>query len=118
MNDDNNLVSNDVEIGLGDGNLNEGANGSEQPTAQPQNTGCYLRWSRITKRVEVKEVNAGLLRSSIAASPTEDLQKSGPQIKLILNEVSGSAAPGEVLALMGPSGSGKVGQILSFFFNN
>jgi ABC-type multidrug transport system fused ATPase/permease subunit len=75
-----------------------------------QNAGCFLRWSRITKRVEVKEVNVGLLRSSIAAPPalSEDARKSGPQIKTILNEVSGSAVPGEVLALMGPSGSGKV----------
>jgi ABC-type multidrug transport system fused ATPase/permease subunit len=75
-----------------------------------QNAGCYLRWSRITKRVEVKEVNVGLLRSSIAAapSPSEDAKTSGSQIKTILNEVSGSAVPGEVLALMGPSGSGKV----------
>ena len=68
----------------------------------------------------MKEVNAGLLRSSIAApSPSEESRKSGPQIKTILNQVSGSAIPGEVLALMGPSGSGKVFyfiNIIIFFF--
>eukprot|EP00563_Minutocellus_polymorphus_P005000 CAMPEP_0181027536 /NCGR_PEP_ID=MMETSP1070-20121207/4214_1 /TAXON_ID=265543 /ORGANISM="Minutocellus polymorphus, Strain NH13" /LENGTH=701 /DNA_ID=CAMNT_0023104779 /DNA_START=205 /DNA_END=2310 /DNA_ORIENTATION=+ len=74
--------------------------------------GKFLRWTRITKEVEVKEANSGLLRGSIAApSPesAEDLKKAGTQtvIKTILNGVSGSAAPGEVLALMGPSGSGK-----------
>jgi ABC-type multidrug transport system fused ATPase/permease subunit len=84
------------------------------------NSGCCLRWNRIKKRVEVKEVNAGLLRSSIAAPPpSEESRKSGPQIKTILNQVSGSAIPGEVLALMGPSGSGKVFyyiNIIIFFF--
>lgn len=74
--------------------------------------GKFLRWTRITKEVEVKEANSGLLRGSIAApSPesAEDLKKAGTQSvkKTILNGVSGSAAPGEVLALMGPSGSGK-----------
>mmetsp|Transcript_11775 Transcript_11775/g.24842 ORF Transcript_11775/g.24842 Transcript_11775/m.24842 type:complete len:700 (+) Transcript_11775:188-2287(+) len=72
--------------------------------------GKYLRWSRITKEVEVKEVNSGLLRGSIAAPSQESSEvskKGGTQMKTILNGVSGSAAPGEVLALMGPSGSGK-----------
>jgi ABC-type multidrug transport system fused ATPase/permease subunit len=78
-----------------------------------KNSGCHLRWSRIKKSVEVREVNAGLLRSSIAAptaSQLKEIKKGGPQIKNILNEVSGSAAPGQILALMGPSGSGKVRQ--------
>ena len=73
-------------------------------------SGCHLRWCRIKKTVEVREVNAGLLRSSIGAptaSQINEIKKDGPQMKTILKEVSGSAAPGEILALMGPSGSGK-----------
>lgn len=74
--------------------------------------GKYLRWARITKEVEIKEGNSGLIRGSIATSTpesTEELKKKGTVTvkKTILNGVSGSAAPGEVLALMGPSGSGK-----------
>lgn len=71
-----------------------------------------LRWSRITKEVEVKEATSGLLRGSIAA-PSPDSRASFakrgvPSVKkTILNEVSGSAEPGSVMALMGPSGSGK-----------
>jgi len=87
------------------------------------NDGLFLRWSRITKSVTVKPENSGLLRGSIAA-PTqqsrEDFrtmmrnmssesrsERQRKQIKTILDEVSGYAAPGEVLAMMGPSGSGK-----------
>jgi ABC-type multidrug transport system ATPase subunit/ABC-type multidrug transport system permease subunit len=73
--------------------------------------GFYLRWSRLSKTVQVKEANSGLLRGSIAAptkSSKESLAtKTGPVLKIILDEVSGSAAPGEVVGLMGPSGSGK-----------
>jgi ABC-type multidrug transport system fused ATPase/permease subunit len=115
---------NDVEKGLRNvptpESSNEEVNEGDKSDMQAQNAGCYLRWNRITKRVEVKEVNAGLLRSSIAAPPpSEESRKSGPQIKTILNQVSGSAIPGEVLALMGPSGSGKVFyyiNIIIFFF--
>ena len=68
---------------------------------------CHLRWSRITKTVEVVEANSGLLNSSIS-SQTSTTAKKGPTQKTILNEVSGCANPGEIMALMGPSGSGKV----------
>mmetsp|Transcript_27897 Transcript_27897/g.32160 ORF Transcript_27897/g.32160 Transcript_27897/m.32160 type:complete len:678 (+) Transcript_27897:116-2149(+) len=67
---------------------------------------CHLRWSRITKTVEVVEANAGLLNSSISSN-TSTIAKKGPTLKTILNEVSGCANPGEIMALMGPSGSGK-----------
>jgi hypothetical protein len=79
------------------------------PTADPAKGGYFLRWSRIHKCVEVKEASSGILRSSIAATTTDSekpFQKSGPVHKTILLEASGCAAPGEVLALMGPSGSG------------
>lgn len=65
----------------------------------------YLRWSRLHKSVQIKEHNSGLIRSSIAAStpqPGSDLQKQqGNTPKVILDAVSGYAAPGEVLAMMG-----------------
>lgn len=73
--------------------------------------GCYLRWSGVTKSVKMVEDNSGLMRSSISERPKgtvkKDLKDSGNPMKIILNNVSGSASPGEILALMGPSGSGK-----------
>jgi hypothetical protein len=65
----------------------------------------FLRWSRISKTVAVKESNSGLLRTSIAAPTTptsrKSFPKSGTTEKTILDCVSGCAAPGEVLAMMG-----------------
>jgi ABC-type multidrug transport system fused ATPase/permease subunit len=79
--------------------------------------GLHLRWSRLVKSVEIREQNSGLLRGSISTpshQSNEDFKKAVTQTKTILNEVSGTASPGEVLALMGPSGSGKV----RIFFDN
>mmetsp|Transcript_41161 Transcript_41161/g.60945 ORF Transcript_41161/g.60945 Transcript_41161/m.60945 type:complete len:718 (-) Transcript_41161:45-2198(-) len=70
----------------------------------------FLRWSRLTKTVEVKEANSGLLRGSIAAPSDKTkkaIRKVGSITKTILTETSGCAEPGQVMALMGPSGSGK-----------
>lgn len=67
----------------------------------------HMRWSRVVKKVHVKEIAEGLMRGSISTT-TKSLRgstKSGPVIKTILDEVSGSAKPGEVLAMMGPSGA-------------
>ncbi|KAI2511875.1 ATP- binding [Fragilaria crotonensis] len=64
----------------------------------------------LIKKVQVKELSSGLLRGSIAsqtAGSRDSLSRACPVVKTILDEVSGSAEPGEVLALMGPSGSGK-----------
>jgi len=95
--------------------------------------GIYLRWSRVTKTVVLKTKNQGLLKGSIAGKQNNDNNSDDPRIsfsqqlskaarssysqlmmkqqpkptKNILNEVSGYAAPGEILAMMGPSGSGK-----------
>lgn len=102
----------DLESGAGGVGGSNAASAPAVTKSVANSEGKFLRWTRITKEVEVKEVNSGLLRGSIAApSPesAEDLKKAGTQSvkKTILNGVSGSAAPGEVLALMGPSGSGK-----------
>jgi len=87
--------------------------------------GKHLRWMRITKSVEIKDVSSGLLRGSISSPPpsssikkdTNSIQTSSTTTpsssspksssRTILTEVSGAARPGEILALMGPSGSGK-----------
>ena len=110
------------------------------------NGGYHLRWSRLQKTVEVKDISGGLLRGSIAG-PSKS--KAAMEVKdeglsseiaannnkrgssrwgsfhemslggnatassnkrVILDQVSGRAAPGEVVAAMGPSGSGQVAQ--------
>ncbi|KAL7557298.1 hypothetical protein ACA910_016258 [Epithemia clementina (nom. ined.)] len=72
--------------------------------------GLFLRWSRLTKTVAIKDGTGGLMgRSSISMS-FHDKRPSTTErttTKKILNEVSGYAAPGEILACMGPSGAGK-----------
>ncbi|CAJ1946109.1 unnamed protein product [Cylindrotheca closterium] len=73
----------------------------------------HLRWSRLTKTVQLANENKGLMRGSVAggaSSANKDSLKESTltsSTKIILDAVSGSAAPGQVLALMGPSGSGK-----------
>jgi ABC-type multidrug transport system ATPase subunit len=84
----------------------------------------YLRWSRLQKTVQVKELTGGIMKGSIstsksknkkpsnACSPSEFFTSSAgtaskSSTKVILNSVSAGAAPGQVLAIMGPSGSGK-----------
>jgi ABC-type glutathione transport system ATPase component len=88
---------------------------SDKNDPNQHNTGGYhLRWSRLKKTVMVQEKNSGLLRGSIAAptaTSNAELKLNsggvGAVEKTILAQVSGCAAPGEVLAMMGPSGSGK-----------
>ena len=90
-------------------------------TATTNNTGLYLRWSRIIKTVTIKADNSGLLRGSIAAPTKEsnnesfirrriiatkdskngNSSKNREEKKNILKEVSGYAAPGEIVAMMG-----------------
>ncbi|KAG7370663.1 ABC-2 type transporter [Nitzschia inconspicua] len=74
------------------------------------NEPLYLRWSRLHKSVQIKGNKPGMLRGSIAAPAPQfnaSVQNQGSSQKIILDAVSGYAAPGEVLAMMGPSGSGK-----------
>ena len=68
--------------------------------------GYELRWTRLTKTVQIREASTGLLRSS-SISNKSSAPEEGAQDKTILDQVSGAASPGQVLALMGPSGSGK-----------
>ena len=93
-------VAEDKGVALGDNNPKDG---------------IFLRWSRITKSVAIKPENLGLMRGSIAESGTstrENFQtkirrmsveriSEKKQVKTILDEVSGCAAPGEILAMMG-----------------
>jgi len=67
-----------------------------------------LRWTRISKAVTLKDEQRGLMRSSIAG-PVSEVSARGKREteKCILDQVSGSALPGTVTALIGPSGSGK-----------
>jgi len=105
---DANIVANDIEAGQVS---KKGGSDTSDDTDLVGKRGLFLRWSKLVKSVEIHEHNSGLLRTSIATpsqSSSEDFKKQGAQIKTILNEVSGTASPGEVLALMGPSGSGKV----------
>ena len=74
---------------------------------------CHLKWTNITKTVEVKDQSSGLIRSSIGGDKItnnkQEASTTSPKVdtKIILNQISGQAKPGEILALMGPSGSGK-----------
>lgn len=74
-------------------------------------TGYYLRWSRLHKSVELQSNAAGLMgNASISTSFKQQTpaNKRGSVVKkVILDHVSGYAAPGEIVACMGPSGSGK-----------
>lgn len=70
-------------------------------------SGPFLRWSRVKKTVMVQGTYDSRLsfgKPTISPSQTNGAKNTK---KVILSEVSGFAAPGEVLAMMGPSGSGK-----------
>lgn len=122
---DSSISKDDIDQGAGE--VEKAVPLDPELPERTKNGGKYLRWTRITKAVEIKDVNTGLLRGSIAGTTRELDQEDGHKNdnakdveeaststkpssssnKTILNGVSGSAAPGQVLALMGPSGSGK-----------
>lgn len=60
---------------------------------------CFLRWSRIEKKNNLQ--NTGLLSTMPFNAKSKVSKKS------VLSKVSGCAAPGEILAIMGSSTSGK-----------
>ena len=63
----------------------------------------HIRFSRLTKTVRVASTDAGLLgNGSISQAFVARNQDS--QSKVILDSLSGYAAPGELLSIMGPSG--------------
>ena len=74
----------------------------EERSAGRKNDGMHLRWTRITKSVDIKDANRGLLKGGARRRG----RRSPPSSRTILRGVSGAARPGEILALMGPSGSG------------
>lgn len=96
-------------------------NKEKKPTLNiDKTTPCHLKWTNITKTVEIKEQVSGLIKASIGgdssnAASSSDKNKNNQQqkeqpktdTKIILNQISGQSKPGQVLALMGPSGSGK-----------
>ena len=67
----------------------------------------HLRWSRLTKTVQIASTKAGLLGNGSISQSFTAMNHQGEQTKTILNSISGYAAPGELLSIMGPSGSGK-----------
>jgi len=94
-------------------------NGTTTPSSDSQTTnnnkpnGFHLRWSRMTKTVDLQRKDGGLLKGGSMTSKSAIHKKSNTTTattttsKTILESVSGYAAPGQVLSLMGPSGSGK-----------
>ncbi len=85
----------------------------EKPTLNiERTTPCYLKWTNMTKTVEIKDQNIGLIKSSIGGETNKNGSSANnsnerADTKIILNQISGQAKPGEIMALMGPSGSGK-----------
>ncbi|GAX20870.1 ATP-binding cassette, subfamily G (WHITE), member 1 [Fistulifera solaris] len=78
--------------------------GIETIASPSANGGFHLRWSRIQKTVTIKDTATGLSgRASIGGTKAPETTSK----KTILSNCSGAAAPGQVLAIMGPSGAGK-----------
>lgn len=68
--------------------------------------GFHLRWIRLHKIVKLEDQASGGLMGSASISTSFKVEKREHE-KIILDQVSGSVAPGQVMAVMGPSGSGK-----------
>ena len=93
----------EIIIGVGPQEAQQQTISGTMITSSPESSsgGFYLRWSRIQKTVTVKDKTR---RASIAGNTNAPETSSK---KTILYHCSGSAAPGQVLAIMGPSGAGK-----------
>lgn len=106
-----NMNSGDMTVASGSADYNpKNKKSTSSIKKDPQDRSFYLRWSRLRKTVQVKELSAGLMGGSISASnhkKPSDGSSSKTSTKVILDSVSAGAAPGQVLAIMGPSGSGK-----------
>ena len=103
---------------------------TNKPARGRNNGGKHLRWTRITKIVEIKDVNTGLLRGSIAspaaadasasttmddleASENGDGNSSGQGSSMIKGNNKSIAASSHKTILDGVSGSASPGQVLA-----
>mmetsp|Transcript_59354 Transcript_59354/g.126201 ORF Transcript_59354/g.126201 Transcript_59354/m.126201 type:complete len:760 (+) Transcript_59354:109-2388(+) len=107
-----------------------------RPTPRGKNGGKHLRWTRITKTVEIKDVSSGLLRGSIAApsappsaarsdeeppSPSDTLATSHSADDAAIEEAAnrvatsdkGAKPSGSKAILKGVSGSARPGEVLA-----
>lgn len=84
-----------------------GGGGGDATTTSQSQTGYHLRWCRLTKTVDLNRKEGGGLVGHGSSISTSFRNSEQPRNKVILDNVSGYAAPAQVLALMGPSGSGK-----------
>jgi len=104
----------DIPLGSSSGASNDNPKDVMVNTSTKTGTtpnGYHLRWSRLYKVVEVKndatpavtgDKRPSLRRGGSISASFHMGKKSNTGNRVILDRVSGSAAPGQVLACMGP----------------
>jgi len=70
---------------------NQNKDHTKDGTSRSKNGGKHLRWTRITKSVEIKDINTGLMRGSIAGNATAPPSHTS-------DEESPSASPTVIIA--------------------
>jgi len=107
MTDTNSSASSSIDVCRGDTDHSNDHHRDASIKQQQPATELHLRWTNLTKQVEIKEEKT-ILKSDInKVTPNSSASGTKTNIKVILNHVSGEARPGEILVTMGPSGSGK-----------